>query len=329
MQSINAERARRLCPQRPPLQTRAAVGKAQADLLRRLRRTLCFARSDSPLSPKSLSAFDPGGLTVERIVFESEPGMPVPALLFAPEGAAASAPLLIHASDAGKPTTLDGEPLPLLVAKAGFPVLSIDARDTGETSLGPIPRMPDEHAFSGARWQHDRLAIRALGTGASREGLRVLDIMRAVDFARGRDDLKDRPVAVAGEGLLGVAALAAAALDARIAAAASVRTLSSYLLLTGNAVYNRFDYFWTPSVLRSYDITDLPALVAPRPTAVIEPVDHMGRALGEGQLLRSMAWSRGAFELLEAPDNLVLDAGGGPRARCEALARLLGLVKPA
>jgi hypothetical protein len=155
-------------------------------------------------------------------------------------------------------------------------------------------------------WRHELLAIRALGVGRTRSGMRVLDILRAGDWLNSRG-LLGRGFAVVGEGRLGIEALKAAALDPRVVAVAAVRTLASYRLITDNPYYNQFQHFWTPGALKDYDIPDLPALVAPRPVAFVGAVDQMTRPLGKADLARRFVWAKAAYALAGSPDALILD----------------------
>jgi cephalosporin-C deacetylase-like acetyl esterase len=311
MCSLNRARAERIAPKRMAPQTEAERLRQRKALLIALKKRLCFTRFTGPLQAKSRGVSRMGDLEVERFVFESEPGLPVPALLLTPKLLRHDAPVVVHASEEGKPRTLDADSLPVLLARSGFRVLSLDVRDTGEGALCDTPPFPDRHrkgmcAYIPELWRHELLAIRALGVGRTRSGMRVLDILRAGDWLNSRG-LLGRGFAVVGEGRLGIEALKAAALDPRVVAVAAVRTLASYRLITDNPYYNQFQHFWTPGALKDYDIPDLPALVAPRPVAFVGAVDQMTRPLGKADLARRFVWAKAAYALAGSPDALILD----------------------
>jgi len=306
MRSLNSARADRIAPQRTLPKSAATLKKQQAALVRRVAKRIGFQRTKTPLNATSMGTSRVPGATVERLLFESEPGMPIPGLLFTPSDADPMLPVVIYAGEHGKPATLTPGPVPLLLARRGCLVLAIDVRDTGETSLCPVEPRTKWRDYHPERWKHDCLAIRALAIGRSRCAMRVLDVVRAVDVLDERGTLADRAVAVVGEGRGGIWAMKAAAFDPRIAAVAAVRTLASYRLITDNVYYNQFEHFWVPGVLADYDVPDLPVLVAPRPLAILSPVDHMSRPLSERAIKKCFAHARGAYALLGRPDALVL-----------------------
>ena len=267
---------------------------------------------------------------MERLVYESEPDMPIPSLLFTPRTPRAHAPVVVHACEEGKPGAVEPATLPVLLARKGFPVLSIDARDTGEGALCEIPAFPARSngklcAYHPELWRREQLAIRALGLGRSRSAMRALDIIRAGDLLEERG-LSDEGYVVVGEGRLGVCALKAAAFDARTAAVAAVRTLASYRMITDNPYYNQFQHFWTPGALKDYDIPDLPALVAPRPVAFIAAVDHMTRRVEKTELRRRFAYARAAYAAAGHPGGLILAPAPRLSSICRRVVDLLDLV---
>lgn len=310
MRSLNQARAERLAPRRVAPASAAAWAKQRDVLLVALRRRLRFKRVTGSLCVKSRGVSGMGGMDVEPLVFQSEPRMPVPALMLTPRALHPRAPVIVHACEEGKPRALTPDSLPVLLARQGFRVLSLDVRDTGEGALCDSPPFPDHHrkgmcAYIPELWRREMLAIRALGVGRSRSGMRVLDIIRAGDLLKERG-LLGQGFAAVGEGRLGVEALKAAAFDERVCAAVAVRTLASYRLITDNPYYNQYQHFWTPGALRDYDIPDLPVLAAPRPVAVLGAVDHMTRPVAEAELNRRFAWPKAAYAAAGSRDALVL-----------------------
>jgi hypothetical protein len=256
----------------------------------------------------------------------------VPALLFAPRTPRADAPVVVHVGEEGKPRALEPATLPVRLARNGFRVLAIDVRDTGEGALCVSPRFPVRWegkltAYDPDLWRREMLAIRALGVGRSRSGLRVLDILRAGDLLDERG-LLGAGYAIVGEGRLGIEALKAAALDARAAAAIAVRTLVSYRMITDHPYYNQDQHVWTPGALKDYDIPDLPILIAPRPVAFIGPVDHMTQPVGLSELRRRFRGARVAYATAGQADGLVLALARGRPSVGRKVVEVLGRGEP-
>jgi cephalosporin-C deacetylase-like acetyl esterase len=331
MQKQNATRAAQLAPDRSVPKAKTALRKRLASLRRAVRKRIRFEPCTEPLHAHTVRIDATGGGQIEALLFESEPGIPVPASCFVPEGCRDDAPVVLHVRDAGKPTTLRPAPLPLRLMQKGLPVLSIDVRDTGETSLCEIdtrdmwpPRTRNWRNFNGSRWSHDALAIRAWGVGRTRSGMRVLDVLRAVDLLGGLDDFRARPVVAVGEGRGGVWVLKAAAFDQRIAAVAAVRMLGSYRRITDNAEYNQFEHFFVPGALLDYDLPDLPALVAPRSVMLLDAVDHMSERLSDAATRKTFAFARDVYAAFGAADALTVARTAGPASLAKRIAEGLG-----
>jgi dienelactone hydrolase len=321
MFSLNRARAACIAPARKRPRSRKEAVRQRERLIRAVAARICYRGSSSPLRERTVRRGRGAGVDVEVLVFESEPGMPVPALLLAPRGAGPGAPVVIHAAECGKPTSLRRSSLPLRLARRGCRVLSVDVRDAGETSLGPIldddnwpEGSTDWRAFNGRRWAHDLLAIRALGVGRSRSAMRVLDVVRAIDLLGRRGLLKRGGPFLVGEGRGGAWCLKAAALDRRAAGVCAVRVLGSYRMITDNHYYKQFEHFWVPGALADYDLPDLPALVAPRPVLVLDPVDQMSRRMPEKSARRLYGFARATFGALGNPRGLAVMRTAGSAA---------------
>ena len=105
--------------------------------------------------------------------------------------------------------------------------------------------------------------------------MQAFDVIRAIDYLGARSDLAKYRVVLVGEGLGGVWALTAAALDPRPAGVIAVGTVPSYKLIVGAKYYASRDYFWVPGALKDFDLPDLIGLAAPRPAVLVDPADAM------------------------------------------------------
>lgn len=339
MQSLNRARAREVTARRK-LPAGQGTAKIHADLNRfrqAMAQRIGFVGCDGPLQVRTVCTETVAKGTIERLVLESEPGMPVPALFFNPVAPRSAAQVVVHVAENGKPGTLDSRSLPVRLWKAGIPVLSIDVRDTGETSIGPLDdphdklhqRARNRRNFSMARWRHDTLAIRAMGLGRTLSAMRVLDILKAVDLLKSRDDLRGLPIAVVGEGRGAIWALKAAALDSRIAAVVCLRMLASYRMLTDHPDYNQLHHFWVPGALLDYDLCELPALCAPRPVSILDPIDQMSEGLALSKANSLFHVAQGVYGQLGCGENLTITRDAGTASILACLAKgVSGRVRP-
>lgn len=147
------------------------------------------------------------GVTVEKVVLESRPGLAVPVLVYK---AAQPGPLIVILAD----ILPGGKANPALqaqgvsFAKQGFTVVAIEPPGQWHEAL-----VTERNATGDAREPSLRMALPALGQY-------VWDVMRTLDWALARDDVKRDSVGICGLGLGAEAALLAYALDERITACA-------------------------------------------------------------------------------------------------------------
>ncbi|MEO7792778.1 MAG: acetylxylan esterase [Vicinamibacterales bacterium] len=154
------------------------------------------------------------------------------------------------------------------LAKAGVLVLTIDPRPTppGTESL----KSPYLGIFN-------LLSLRAFLVGRTLLGLRVDDVVRAVDWLSARPDVGT--ITVHGVGPHGLVALHAAVLDRRIGRLVMEGTLTSYRRIVDEPLHREVSEVVIPGVLRRYDTADLLLATYPRPVRIIAPVDALGAPL--------------------------------------------------
>ncbi len=235
---------------------------------------------DAPPS-RSVSDFTTNDFQVEKLAYQSEPGIELPALLLRPRTPRAGHPVVVHVSEKGKPSSAAPVSLAAALAADGYTVLSVDVRGVGETDPNPPTPMTRFTGYVRPQWQRDILAIQSAAFHRTMLGMRALDVIRAIDLVKSRDDLKNSRIALVGEGAGGLCALVAA-YDSRPTAVVCVGTLPSYLLLM-EKYYDVRDYFWVPGALRDYDIPDLVRLAAPRPQLWIDTIDALAGRLNRDQ----------------------------------------------
>jgi dienelactone hydrolase len=257
---------------------------------------IALNHADSPLDAHTLDREGHDSYTFEKLVYYSEPEVYIPAVLFLPKSSQA-APAVVFVSDAGKtgPGVVDSYLRPL--AESGVAVLAIDPRGTGETAPAHNPESSYRYftADNESRFLYD-----ALGAGATPLGMRTRDVLRAIDYLRSRPGIDSARISVIGQGSAGLAALHAAALDDKVRSAAISGTLVSYAAIVDNEIYTHRYSWFTPGVLRKYDLPDVAALVAPRPLVVINAVDHMQRPLEPERAAESYASTAKIFDLAGA-----------------------------
>lgn len=228
-----------------------------------------------------------GGMMAERTTFQSEAGITIPGLLILPEDWNRPVPFVIYAGEWGKRQGIHSGLIEELV-RAGYGVLAIDVRGVGETAASDF-----------------EAATNSLMMDRPLFGQRVLDVIRAVDFIWERcyiaPQIDKGRLVVMGEGVGGMWALYAAALDGRVAAVVARDTLCTYGDLLKHSVrYPASVYLF--NVLNQLDLAHVIASCAPRPV-YLRPVDGLRRLHPERETSAPLQPAREAFSLTGANAN--------------------------
>jgi dienelactone hydrolase len=184
--------------------------------------------------------------TREKIVFLSEIGEYIPALLWRPD--APKPPVVLIADSRGKAAVAESALLdPLL--KAGYAVLAPDLRGRGET-LGTRENGRDNNYH---------LVSHSIMWGLPLAGRRGFDISRAFDYVASRRDLSSDGLVLVGAGDDALPALLAAASDERIRWVASAGydlSFASQMIAGPNTTREQLLKTWNSSVMNNGRLDD-------------------------------------------------------------------------
>ena len=149
------------------------------------------------------------GVVVEKLVYETEPGQAVPALLYLPTACAPPFPALVICMGHGESKTTPG-PLHAgpLFARLGIACLCAD----------PIGEEERNRAGHRGTRAHDAAAVSSRSRGAGRKviGKMVWDLMMGLDYLATRRDIDAQRLGCAGVSLGGTVAGYLLALDERL-----------------------------------------------------------------------------------------------------------------
>lgn len=181
----------------------------------------------SPLNARTVAKYRRDGYSIEKVVFESMPGVFVTANLFVPDGEGRRPAVVMscgHAND-GKdcPTYLRAC---VIAAKRGFVALMFDPYYQGERR--------DALRASSTK-AHTEMGLRASLIDWSAPLLRIWDGMRAIDYALSRPEVDPARIGYMGQSGGGTMTALMETVDERIKAAApscfltSLRALSAHM----------------------------------------------------------------------------------------------------
>jgi len=225
------------------------------------------------------------GFFFERVVFESEPGIEIPAMFLAPEEWKDYLPVVLYIDEFGKEAGLSTGIIRTLL-EARFAVFAIDVRGVGETATTDF-----------------EATTNALMTDRPLFGQRVWDVIRAIDCLWCRVyisvQIDKGRIACLGRGVGGLLALYAAAMDERISATVVQGVPLSYkdLILERPGFPSSVFVF---DVLNHFDLAHVAGLIAPRPLLVVDGINGARQPATLAKMQESYAWCKGVYTLFGA-----------------------------
>jgi dienelactone hydrolase len=240
------------------------------------------------LEPEVLGTIKRDGYVIERLTFQSRPGVRVTANLYRPEPLKGPCPavLSVHGHWAWARIDPHVQARNIGLVKRGYVVLAVDAFGAGERAIDPKPGTYHGGLDGAMLWP----------AGVPLLGLQVYDNRRAVDYLVSRPEVDPRKLAITGASGGGNQTLYAGATDDRLAAVVPVCGVGTYeaYLGTGCCVCEM-----NAGGLTYANTGDLLAMVAPRALLVINATkDAVQFSVAEAA--KSVAHARTRFEALGA-----------------------------
>jgi cephalosporin-C deacetylase-like acetyl esterase len=166
-------------------------------------------------SSRLLGGLERDGYTVEKLLIEALPGLPIPALFYRPARAARPVPAVVHQPGHWMENAKlepDLQRTNAWLARAGIAVLCYDTLGEGERRIG---------------WhQHGQLGT--LLVGLTTPGVMIAEIRAAVDVLVERDDVDESRLGLVGASGGGFSGIFGAGLDPRVQAAAIVCIVNTH-----------------------------------------------------------------------------------------------------
>jgi cephalosporin-C deacetylase-like acetyl esterase len=264
--SINRKRAETLIAPQSVVAKAADLQTLQTRLRRDIRELTGAMRepgsSGAEISIKGSAQHD--GYRIDSISMKSDGETEVSGLVAVPERSGLKAAIVLLNS--APPAELER------LAKAGRIVMMIEQRPSppGTESI--------KSPYLGI---YNLLSLRAFLVGKTIIGLRIDDVIRAVDWLSERSEVEKSSITVYGNGPHGMVALHAAVLDQRITAVVVEGTLASYRMIVDQPVHYNVSEIVIPGVLRRYDTADLLKAIYPRSVSIYMPREADGGPLGD------------------------------------------------
>ncbi len=235
------------------------------------------------------------GYHVEKLEFMAEQGIYIPAWVLVPDAAASGPrPTLLSVNERGKEAdAMEFGPLEAL-ARKGSLIVSVDVRGIGETRTPHLQRGGRPGPFSHLFDPETAMAYHAWYMDESLFGMRVLDVIRSVDYTLSRPDAS-KDLRVHGKGIGALWSMFAAALDPRIKTTIAEGGLLTYRTLAMSDRYVHGANVMVRDALLHFDLPRVAGALAGRTLVLAEPVDAMRRKVPVAEVETAYASAKKAF----------------------------------
>lgn len=228
----------------------------------------------TPLRARTVGAVALDGFSIERVIFESQPGFYVTANLYVPAVAGVHPAVLLtpgHNAD-GKARGGIQAQMAAHLAKRGVLVLFYDVLGHGERLQTFDPERGVALA-GGATGEHTMAFQQTLPIGDSPARYFVWDAMRGLDYLSSRPDVDPMRLGALGCSGGGTVSAYLTALDPRVKAAAVGCYVSDFEHMIPTYGPQEGEQSLTDFIERGYNVTDWVLAAAPRPFAIVSTYD--------------------------------------------------------
>jgi dienelactone hydrolase len=231
----------------------------------------------TPLNAKALGITQADGFRIEKILFDSQPGFHVTALLYLPDGkpAGAKLPALLIAPGHSATGKASDYFTSATFARNGFVVLSYDPIGQGERLQYPDPNNPVTSLASGPTGEHGEAGLQPTLIGDTIARRFVWDAMRGIDYLTQRPEVDPKRIGALGCSGGGLMTALTGAIDTRVAATGVACYSTSFDTLLPSIRPQDGEQSIPGFIASGFDFPDWIELVAPRPYAVIATYSDM------------------------------------------------------
>jgi len=258
-----------------------------------------FPAEKAPLRARTVGQIKRDGYRLEKIVFQTWPGLTMTANAYIPDGQGPFPAVLCvhgHWQPAKQEPRVQARSIGL--AKLGFVVLAVDAFGAGERGL--------EKALG--EYHGEMVASTLWPSGQSLAGIQVYENIRAVDYLQSRSEVIDDRIGITGTSGGGNQTMYAGAYEERFACVVPVCSVGTYQAYLGAACCM---CEMVPSAMTYTEEWGVLGLVAPRGLMVINATrDAFQFSVGEAK--KSIAQTSTVFQLYDKASHLrhvVIDSG--------------------
>ncbi|HEY4361319.1 MAG TPA: acetylxylan esterase [Bryobacteraceae bacterium] len=298
VETLNRERAQSLMRAQRPIDSKTALAPVQQRIRLEVRQTAAItAQAAAPPAVNVVKEEPRDGYRVQTIFLRNEPGVDLSVIQGIPDGSGLK-PVVVLMDEVPAERTAAGADFVRLV-KSGHIVTVLQSRGT------PIDAQNGQSAQF-ALGPYMALNLRAIIVGKTLVGIRTDDVIGILNWLSSRADVDRRSITLYGKGGLGMVALHAAAVDARITRVMAENTLVSYRTALDSPLHRNLSEITIPGVLAHYDVSDLLEAIAPRDVSLLNPSDAIGQPMRAEQVRQRLLAAFDSDRILGYPARIRL-----------------------
>jgi dienelactone hydrolase len=288
---VKAQAAQLRYADQPPT-TREEWEKRRRDLRDQLQRAFgTVPEKPCPLQPKVLGVLQRDGYRVEKLLFQTMPGVWMTASAYVPDQPGKHPALLaVHGHWRGARLDPVVQKRCIGPAKLGYFVLAVDAFGAGERGL--TKNLGEYHG--------EMVAATLLPAGLTLAGLQVYENRRAVDYLLTRPEVDGTKIAITGASGGGNQTMYAGGWDERFGAVVPVCSVGTYQAYLGIACCM---CEVVPGALRFTEEGGILGLTAPRGLMVVN-VTRDGVQFSIAEAKKSLAFAEGVYKVYDKADRI-------------------------
>ena len=266
-----------------------------------LMRMNSITRTEPSVSARQVSVVERDTFTVENIIFESVPGVLVPANVYVPKGITGRVPAVLVTEGHSATGKSGYQGMCQSFCAQGYVVMTFDPMGQGERGVYYDRFSGNEHVSAG---------LQGYCAGLHMSKLFVGDGLYAVDYLLSRPDVDPDRICVTGSSGGGAQALFLGALDERIAVTIpSCFTTLDSMVVAITATHPESNYFG--AFAQGITMESLCAMVAPRALLINASKEDYFPIEGTRLVAET---ARKVFAAAGVPDNVALFEGEGGHA---------------
>jgi len=263
------------------IQNRADAENRQAKVRTLIQSLIGTLPEKSELNVRVLGITETDGFRIEKVIFDSQPGFHVTALLYVPSDipkgnpAGGRFPAIVMAPGHAASGKASDFATAAIFARNGFVVLSYDPIGQGERLQYPDPAHPGTSLATRPTGEHGEAGLQPTLIGDTMDRYLLWDSMRAVDYLAQRPEVDPKRIGAFGCSGGGAITAMAGALDPRIAAIGVACYTTSFETMLESIGPQDAEQSIPHFIASGLDFPDWIELAAPRPYVVIATYSDM------------------------------------------------------